>query len=113
MSEGARGTRLGEQLMHAAHRSMLDTEGIQFGDLGCREEVVPFYRACGWHRISVVECTISRAGSAIEDPLGQPLLIMPVESALDEWPARSASMSATSKASSSIHGHACAPAVRG
>lgn len=86
ISQRARGKRLGEHLMHAARRSMLDAEGIQFGYLGCREEVVPFYRACGWHRISVVERSISRDGSAIEDPPGQPLLIMPVESALDEWP---------------------------
>lgn len=80
ISEGARGMRLGEQLMHAARRAMLDVEGIQFGYLGCREEVVPFYRACGWHRISAVEHSVSRDRSAIEEPPGQPLFIMPVES---------------------------------
>lgn len=84
--KGARGARLGERLMHAAGRSMLDVVGIHFGYLGCREEVVPFYRACGWHRISVAECSVSRDGSVIEDPAGQPLLILPVESALDDWP---------------------------
>ncbi len=87
ISQGARGERLGEQLMHTARRSMLDAGGIRFGYLGCREEVVPFYRACGWHRISAAERSISRDGCAREDPPGQPLLITPVESALDEWPA--------------------------
>nr|WP_236783343.1 hypothetical protein [Arthrobacter dokdonellae] len=42
-SENARGFGLGERLLRAAHSSMLEAEGIQFGYLGCRETVVPFY----------------------------------------------------------------------
>lgn len=85
----ARGARLGERLMHAAHRSMLDAGGIQFGYLGCREEVVPFYRACGWRRVTVAERSVSQEGHAVQAPPGQPLLILPISSSPGDWPAGS------------------------
>jgi aminoglycoside 2'-N-acetyltransferase I len=86
VSESARGQRLGEQLMNATRRSMSDVDEIQFGYLGCREEVVPFYRACGWHRISAGERSLSRDGRSNEYPPGQPLLILPLGSSLEDWP---------------------------
>ncbi|WP_230854929.1 GNAT family N-acetyltransferase [Arthrobacter terrae] len=86
VSENARGFGLGERLLRAAHRSMLEAEGIQFGYLGCRETVVPFYRSCGWQRISVCERSVSREGRVVEDPPGQPLLILPIASSLSDWP---------------------------
>ncbi|WP_307793221.1 GNAT family N-acetyltransferase [Microbacterium stercoris] len=82
----ARGQRLGEKLMAALARSMAGDGGIEFGYLGCREEVVPFYEACGWTRVTAAERSISRDGMPIEDPPGQPLLILPVVSPLDAWP---------------------------
>lgn len=81
-----RGARLGERLMHAAHQSMLATGDIQFGYLGCREAVVPFYSACGWQRISAGERSVSRTGQAVESSPGHPLLILPVSSPFGDWP---------------------------
>lgn len=52
VSENARGIGLGERLLLSARRSVLDADGIQFGYLGCREAVAPFYWSCGWRRIS-------------------------------------------------------------
>ena len=87
ISERARGERLGKRLMTWAAQSMLDAGGIDFGYLGCREEVVQFYRSCGWSRVTAAERSIGRDGLAVDDPPGQPLLVLPVASELSAWPA--------------------------
>ena len=81
----SRGLRLGEQLMRAAVVSMRDADGIDFGYLGCREEVVPFYKSCGWTRIAAAERSLNRDGEPSTDPPGQPLLVFPLDS-LVGWP---------------------------
>lgn len=86
VSDSARGQNLGERLMAHATMSMLDAGGIAYGYLGCREEVVEFYRKCGWMRISAAERSISRLGEAVSDPPGQPLLVFPIEASLASWP---------------------------
>lgn len=86
ISDIARGEGLGARLMNRAAESMTDAGGIEFGYLGCREEVVPFYSACGWTRISAAEHSISREGFSVLDPPGQPLLVLPVGLQLAEWP---------------------------
>lgn len=86
VSDRARGQRLGDRLMNRVASTMIDAGGIEFGYLGCREEVVSFYAACGWTRISAAERSISRRGKPIFDPPGQPLLVLPVEQRLDSWP---------------------------
>lgn len=60
----SRGIGLGAALMRRAQASMrsFDVPGkprAEFGYLGCRPEVVPFYQATGWRRIDVVECHVS------------------------------------------------------
>ena len=82
-----RGTGLGNRLLGAARRSMLDAGGIAFGYLGCREEVVGFYTACRWHRISVSETWVDRTGVLRSAPPGGPILILPVGARLSDWPA--------------------------
>lgn len=86
VSDDVRGQRCGERLMRRAVSTMSDAGGIDFGYLGCREEVVEFYRSCGWVRISAAERSIGRAGQAVFDPLGQPLLVRPIEASLASWP---------------------------
>ncbi len=81
-----RGKRLGSRLMDHAAISMTDAGGIAFGYLGCREEAVSFYAACGWTRIFAAERSIGRAGEPVFDPPGQPLLILPVGGQLASWP---------------------------
>ena len=60
----SRGIGLGAALMRRAQTAMrsFDVPGrpkAEFGYLGCRPEVVPFYQATGWRRIDVVERHVS------------------------------------------------------
>jgi Acetyltransferase (GNAT) family. len=60
----SRGIGLGAALMRRAQDAMrsFDVPGkprAEFGYLGCRPEVVPFYQATGWRRIDVVERHVS------------------------------------------------------
>lgn len=87
VSTQARGGHLGERLMRWAAGSMTDAGGVDFGYLGCREEVVPFYVSCGWHRISAVERSISRSGRPVVDEAGPPLLVLPIGLDIASWPA--------------------------
>ena len=86
VSSQARGSHLGERLMRCAAGSMSDAGGVEFGYLGCREDVVPFYVSCGWHRVSAPERSISRRGLPVLDRAGPPLLVLPVERELASWP---------------------------
>ena len=85
IADHARGLRLGERLMHTAVEAMREAGGIEFGYLGCREEVVPFYQSCGWIRVVAVERSLDRTGRPTLDPPGQPLLVFPLGSSMD-WP---------------------------
>ncbi|WP_307453995.1 GNAT family N-acetyltransferase [Microbacterium proteolyticum] len=86
MSLSTRGKGVGNHLMRHAAGSMEDADGVEFGYLGCREEVVPFYVSCGWRRISAAERFISRDGSPVVEAAGHPLFIFPVTSGVDSWP---------------------------
>lgn len=86
VSERARGQRLGNRILDCAAQTMRDAGGIDFGYLGCREQVVPFYESCGWHRIRAAERSIGRDGMPTEDAPGQPLLVLPIEQDLVSWP---------------------------
>jgi predicted N-acetyltransferase YhbS len=86
ISERARGRSLGKRMLAETARSMHESGGIAFGYLGCREQVVPFYESCGWHRIVVAERSIARDGTPVEDAPGQPILVLPVERELTSWP---------------------------
>lgn len=85
VSDGARGFRLGARLMSEAATSMQDATGIDFGYLGCREEVAPFYQFCGWTRVSAAERSIDRAGLPTTDSPGQPIFVLPMDPST-EWP---------------------------
>lgn len=87
ISERERGQRLGNRLMVGAAQSMVDASDIDFGYLGCREEVVPFYASCGWQRVSAPERSIGRNGVSVEGAPGQPLMLQPIGSAPTTWPA--------------------------
>jgi GNAT superfamily N-acetyltransferase len=86
ISGEARGQGQGGVIMTRAAEAMADAGDIDFGYLGCREEVVPFYSSCGWHRISAGERSIGRDGSSAEDEPGQPLMILPLGTAPANWP---------------------------
>lgn len=86
VTEAWRGRGLGARLMEAAAQSMRETADIEFGYLGCREGVVPFYTACGWRRITATERFIGRDGAPSEEGAEAPLLILPIGRLFEDWP---------------------------
>lgn len=81
----ARGLGLGIRMLHAAQHAM--SAEVDFGYLGCREEVVPFYQAAGWHRIRVRERSLSRVDGSMVVTETDPVLICPAARAVTDWPA--------------------------
>ncbi|PQZ57391.1 MULTISPECIES: GNAT family N-acetyltransferase [unclassified Microbacterium] len=86
ISPRARGRRAGARLMAHAAASMADSGDIEFGYLGCREEVVAFYESCGWHRVSAAEHSMDRAGQPTTQPPGLPILTLALDSPPRRWP---------------------------
>ena len=86
VDEDARGSGLGRRLMRRAQEAMCEDERIQFGYLGCREEVVRFYESAGWRRVRAVErhTSMQHPQSTVVSSDG-PLLIFATRR--DEWPA--------------------------
>lgn len=92
-----RGQGLGELAMSLAQGAMRATPDLEFGYLGCREDVVPFYERTGWHRIHVAErstCDLNppvtrvrtETGVAAVVDTGSPVLISPIRHGVDSWP---------------------------
>ncbi|MFJ2541761.1 GNAT family N-acetyltransferase [Microbacterium sp. NPDC087589] len=50
---------VGRRVMSHAQSAMRDDDHVEFGYLGCREEVVPFYERTGWSRVHAVERHVS------------------------------------------------------
>jgi len=86
VDEVARGSGLGRRLMRRAQEAMWEDERIQFGYLGCREGVIPFYESAGWQRVRAVE-----RHTSMQDPRSTvvssdgPLLVFPIRGR--DWPA--------------------------
>lgn len=82
-----RGTGLGRRLLDRARDAMRDAPSVDFGYLGCREEVVGFYVASGWVRIRVDEHSVPRAQHVSRlHPAGPPILIRSASRPVEEWP---------------------------
>jgi aminoglycoside 2'-N-acetyltransferase I len=81
-----RGRGVGRQLLsvlQAAHRGPAPA---QFGLLGCREEVVGFYRACGYVRIDAEVRDLSpRDGRTVVDSSG-PTMVCAGTEPVGAWP---------------------------
>lgn len=50
---------VGRRVMSHAQSAMRDDDHVEFGYLGCREEVVQFYERTGWSRVHAVERHVS------------------------------------------------------
>jgi aminoglycoside 2'-N-acetyltransferase I len=81
-----RGAGLARATMRHAQQAM-NAAGADFGYLGCAEEVVGFYEASGWTRISAPERHLTRDRGNVEHPAGQPILICPGRRHIGQWPA--------------------------
>ncbi|ACV05213.1 GNAT family N-acetyltransferase [Kytococcus sedentarius] len=85
VNPSVRGTGLGRRLMAHAADAMRREADISFGYLGCREDVVLFYRACGWERIRATERYTGRDGRETFQEPGPPLLVLPLRAGTT-WP---------------------------
>jgi len=86
VSAGARGQSLGRGLMRDTAASMSTAGHIDFGYLGCREDVAPFYISCGWRRIAATERSLDREGRPSTSDAGPPMLFLPIGRDAESWP---------------------------
>lgn len=83
-----RGTGLGQRMMASLQEAGRGIAPADFGYLGCREEVVPFYLSCGYTRIHATERHLSRTdpGAVVEGADG-PVLVCAGTRGVETWPA--------------------------
>lgn len=82
-----RGLGLGGRAMRHAQEAMREEAGADFGFLGCRKEVVPFYESAGWVQLHATERSLSRADqSSVIVSQGGPMLVCSSTRDASEWP---------------------------
>jgi len=87
VDEGSRGTGLGRRVMRHAQKVMRVETGVDFGFLGCRREVVPFYESAGWAQVYATERCLSRLDQrSVVVSKGGPNLICSAKRDASEWP---------------------------
>ncbi|MGO4191455.1 GNAT family N-acetyltransferase [Arthrobacter sp. YAF17] len=85
VDERSRGTGLGRRVMRYAQKAMRGA-GVDFGFLGCRREVVPFYESAGWVPVSATERCLSRLDQkSVVVSQGGPILICSARRDASEW----------------------------
>jgi aminoglycoside 2'-N-acetyltransferase I len=73
--------------MRQAQRAMRDEAEVDFGFLGCRKEVVPFYESAGWVQVHATERCLSRQDhTSVIVSQGAPTLICSSTRDVSEWP---------------------------
>lgn len=87
VAPAARGTGVGRRVLHEAARAARERAAADVAYLGCREQVVPFYRACGWTRVRARERSLSRFDGApqVQEP-GPPILLHEARQPVTAWP---------------------------
>ena len=87
VDERSRGTGLGRRVMRQAQEVMRGETGVDFGFLGCRREVVPFYESAGWVQVYAAERCLSRVDqTSVVVSQGGPNLICSAKRDASEWP---------------------------
>lgn len=85
IDQHARGGGLGLRVMARAGEAMIADGQVDFGYLGCREEVVPFYQRAGWQRIAATERHVSMHDPhEVVQSVAGPILILPIRDL--DWP---------------------------
>lgn len=86
ISPAWRGQGVAKMLLSACVESMRSENNLDFGYLGCRKEIVDFYKTCGWQSMFSSEIYIDHSGKTRMAGMGEPLLIYGVSKSVDEWP---------------------------
>ena len=87
VSPSHRGQGLGARLLAATHDAARSIAPADYGYLGCREAMVPFYESCGYKRIEVTERFRSRNGSSqTVEETGAPVMVCTGTRDVDTWP---------------------------
>lgn len=87
VDERYRGTGLGGRTVRHAQTVMREETGVDFGFLGCRREVVPFYESAGWVQIHAMEQCLSRLDqTSVIVSEGGPNLICSAKRHANQWP---------------------------
>lgn len=87
VDEPSRGDGLGARAMRLAQEVMRDEADVDFGFLGCRVEVVPFYESAGWVQIHAMERCLSRLDqTSVIVSKGGPNLICSAKRHASQWP---------------------------
>lgn len=78
---------LGQTLLSALQEAARTIAPVEFGYLGCREEVVPFYEASGYTRIYATERFVSDDDQVtVIEHTNSPIMICAGTKAVEEWP---------------------------
>lgn len=87
VDERYRGTGLGGRTLRLAQTVMREEAGVDFGFLGCRREVVPFYESAGWVQIHATERCLSRLDqTSVIVSEGGPNLVCSAKRHTNRWP---------------------------
>jgi aminoglycoside 2'-N-acetyltransferase I len=82
-----RGTGIGRQVLSALRDANCSFAPAHFGLLGCREEVVPFYRACGYTRVHSAIVDVSPLDAVTVSRSQGPTMICAGTEPVHMWPA--------------------------
>ncbi|MDN4609589.1 GNAT family protein [Arthrobacter burdickii] len=83
----ARGTGFGGRVIRHAAQVMRDKARVNFGFLGCRQEVAPFYESAGWIQVHSRERCLSRLDqTSVLVSEGEPHLICSATRDASQWP---------------------------
>jgi aminoglycoside 2'-N-acetyltransferase I len=82
----ARGTGVGRQVLATLQEANRKFAPADFGFLGCREEVVPFYEACGYKRVHQLTMDISPQDAMTVLKSHGPTMICAGTKPVSRWP---------------------------
>lgn len=82
----ARGQGVGQRVIESLRESMTSEAPAEFGFLGCRDEVVPFYESCGFVRVANPVREVSHRDGMTVLVGESPTLVCPGTASLAHWP---------------------------
>lgn len=78
---------VGQKLLSRLQEANRTLAPVDFGYLGCREEVVPFYESCNYTRITATERYVSDDDqTTLIEHTGSPIMICSGMKGVDDWP---------------------------